>query len=688
MAEFLLEALSEEIPARMQKRAAAEFSQILTSELEKVGLAHEPANYFVTPRRIAVSIDGLPLQQSTVVEERRGPRVDAPAAALDGFMRSNNISRDQIEERETKKGRFYFVEIETKGKLTKEVLPAIIETSLKKFAWPKSMRWGSNSFRWVRPLHSILAVFEAEVLHGELDLGHDKLVFTNMTRGHRCCGAKKISVDNFADYQDKLRKARVIIDRNERKRLIQEEAQKLADAKKLRLREDEALLEEVAGLVEWPNILMGSIDEEFMKVPSEALISAMRSHQKYFSLETLDGSLAPYFITVSNMPSDSTRDATIIVGNAKVLRARLSDARFFWDQDLKSKLDERVPALSKINFFDKLGSLGDKSERLQKLVPTICEFIGLDNVNGAVKAARLAKADLSTMMVNEFPELQGVMGGYYASADGEPPEVCRAISGHYAPLGPTDACPSEPLTITISIADKIDTLVGFFAINEKPTGSKDPFALRRAALGIIRTILENKLRIPLKQLISKSLDEYPHLTDSNELLDFINERLKVYLRASGVQPDLIAANFEAGKEDDLYRLIMRVKALEELLASDDGANLLIANRRAANIVSIEAKKDKSDFLGIPDPKVFELEEERALFAVLTELEKQVGELIIKEDFQGAIKALASLRLPLDNYFENVIVNSENNNIRQNRLKTLSLVGKIMNQVADFSLIEN
>ena len=335
-----------------------------------------------------------------------------------------------------------------------------------------------------------------------------------------------------------------------------------------------------------------------------------------------------------------------------------------------------------------MGSLGDKSERLQKLVPTICEFIGLDNVNGAVKAARLAKADLSTMMVNEFPELQGVMGGYYANADGEPPEVCRAISGHYAPLGPTDACPSEPLTITISIADKIDTLVGFFAINEKPTGSKDPFALRRAALGIIRTILENKLRIPLKQLISKSLDEYPHLTDSNELLDFINERLKVYLRASGVQPDLIAANFEAGKEDDLYRLIMRVKALEELLASEDGANLLIANRRAANIVSIEAKKDKSDFIGIPDPKVFELEEERALFAVLTELEKQVGDLIIKEDFQGAMKALASLRFPLDNYFENVIVNSENNNIRQNRLKTLSLVRKIMNQVADFSLIEN
>ena len=291
MAEFLLEALSEEIPARMQKRAAAEFSQIFTSELEKVGMAYDTANYFVTPRRIAISIDGLPLQQATVVEERRGPRVDAPAPALDGFMRSNNISRDQIEERETKKGRFYFVEIETKGKLTKEVLPAIIETSLKKFAWPKSMRWGSNSFRWVRPLHSILAVFEAEVLHGELDLGHDKLVFTNMTRGHRCCGVEKISVDNFADYQDKLRKALVIIDRNERKRLIQEEAKKLADAKKLRLRKDEALLEEVAGLVEWPNILMGSIDEEFMEVPSEALISAMRSHQKYFSLETLSKNL-------------------------------------------------------------------------------------------------------------------------------------------------------------------------------------------------------------------------------------------------------------------------------------------------------------------------------------------------------------------------------------------------------------
>ena len=688
MAEFLLEALSEEIPARMQKRAAEEFAQIFTFELEKVGLSYESANHFVTPRRIVIKVDGLPLQQSPVTEERRGPRVNAQVAALEGFMRSNSVSRDQIEERETKNGRFYFVEIETKGKVTKEVLPAIIETSLKQFSWPKSMRWGSNSFRWVRPLHSILAVFEKEVVHGELDLGHDKLVFTNTTRGHRCCGAENFSVDNFSDYRDKLKRARVIIDRKERRRLIREEAQKLADSKKLKLREDDALLEEVSGLVEWPNILIGSIEEEFMEIPSEALISAMRSHQKYFSLENLDGSLAPHFITVSNMPADSNRDATTIAGNEKVLKARLSDARFFWNQDLKLKLDERVPALSKINFFDKLGSLGDKSQRLQKLVPTICAFMSINNVHAAVRAARLAKADLSTMMVNEFPELQGVMGGYYASADGEPPEVCCAISGHYAPLGPTDACPSDPLTITISIADKIDTLVGFFAINEKPTGSKDPFALRRAALGVIRTILENKLRIPLKQLISKSLDQYSHLTDSNELLQFINERLKVHLRASGVQPDLIAANFAAGKEDDLYRLILRVKALEELLASDDGVSLLIANRRAANIVSIEARKDKSDFTGIPDPKRFELEVERVLFAVLTELEKQVRDLIMRENFQGAIKALASLRHPLDNYFDNVIVNSENYNLRENRLKTLSMVGKIMNQVADFSLIEN
>ena len=688
MAELLVEALSEEIPARMQQRAAEDLAQIFEAELKKVGLSYEIAEHFITPRRIVIRFDGLPLEQPTLKEERRGPRVDAPAAAIDGFIRSNKVSRDQLEERDTKKGRFYFVDIQIKGRLSQEVLPEVIDTSLKKLSWPKSMRWGQNSFRWVRPLHSILAVFEGDTLQGELNLGHNKLVFTNTTRGHRCCEGEPISVTGFADYQKKLKKARVIIDRKERKRLIQEEAQKLAASKKLKLREDDALLEEVCGLIEWPNILIGSIDKEFMDVPAEALVSAMRSHQKYFSLETPAGCLAPFFITVSNMPSDPRRDATTVAGNEKVLRARLSDARFFWDQDLKLKLQDRVPALSKINFFDRLGSVEDKSERLQNLVPSICEYTDVDNVEAAVKAAKLAKADLSTMMVNEFPDLQGIMGGYYASADGEATEVCRAIAGHYAPLGPTDDCPSEPITIIVSIADKIDSLVGFFGINEKPTGSRDPFALRRAALGIIRIILENNLRIPLTQLISKSLEEYPDLTNSNELLDFINERLKVYLRTSGVRPDLIAAIFAAGKEDDLCRLISRVKALENFLATEDGANLLIAHRRAANIVSIEAKNDKTDFAGMPDPKTLELEEERVLFAGLAETEKLVGESLIKEDFEGAMKGLANLRLPLDDYFENVIVNSENTNIRENRLKTLSLIGKTMNQVADFSLIEN
>ena len=372
MAELLVEALSEEIPARMQKRAAEDLAQIFEVELKKAGLSYEIAEHFITPRRIVIRFDGLPLEQPTLKEERRGPRVDAPAAAIDGFIRSNKVSRDQLEERDTKKGRFYFVDIQIKGRLSQEVLPEVIDTSLKKLSWPKSMRWGQNSFRWVRPLHSILAVFEGDTLQGELNLGHNKLVFTNTTRGHRCCGEKPISVTGFADYQKKLKKARVIIDRKERKRLIQEEAQKLAASKKLKLREDDALLEEVCGLVEWPNILIGSIDKEFMDVPPEALVSAMRSHQKYFSLETPAGRLAPFFITVSNMPSNPRRDATTVAGNEKVLRARLSDARFFWDQDLKLKLQDRVPALSKINFFDRLGSVEDKSERLQNLVPSIC----------------------------------------------------------------------------------------------------------------------------------------------------------------------------------------------------------------------------------------------------------------------------------------------------------------------------
>jgi glycyl-tRNA synthetase beta chain len=693
MAELLLELFSEEIPARMQKRAAEDLKKLVTDKLTKAGLDFTGAEAHVTPRRLALVVDGLPEKQPDVSEERRGPRADAPEKAIAGFLGSVGLTREEVEEREMPKGTFLFAVIEKTGAETKTVLPGILLEAIQELPWQKSMRWARNSFRWVRPLHHVLAVFNGAALDGALVLGDWTLNFTDTTRGHRFLAPDAIQVANFTDYKAKLAKAFVVLDREERKRIIAEGAGALAKAEGFVLKEDPGLLEEVCGLVEWPAPLMGRIEDAFMEVPAEALVTAMRTHQKYFALETADGALAPRFITVSNMTPDPTRDATIVAGNEKVLRARLSDARFFWDQDRAETLESRVPALADVTFYDKLGTLADKMARVEDLAGRIAAFVPDCDGDLARRATRLAKADLTTEMVGEFPELQGIMGRYYAGHDGEVEPVCAAIAEHYAPQGPSDTCPTAPVSVAVAMADKIDTLVGFFAIDERPTGSRDPFALRRAALGVIRLVMENRLSIPLRQLFGFAFDliaveDGLSKTDTTDaLMDFLADRLKVHLREQGTRHDLIAAVFALGDEDDLNRLIARVEALSGFLASENGTNLLIAYRRAANIVRIEEKKDGASHAGASDPTLFQQDEEAAVRAALDPLTEALEAKIAAEDFTGAMDALAGLRGPVDAYFDKVTVNVEDAALRDNRLKTLSGIVTTMDQVADFSKVE-
>ncbi len=503
MAELLVELFSEEIPARMQARAAEDFKGLVTAKLTAAGLEFASATAHVTPRRLVLVVDGLPVSQPDVREERRGPRADAPEKALQGFLGSVGLTLEQCERRDTGKGEFWFAVIEKRGGATRDVLPGLVLEAIRELPWPKSMRWGRNSFRWVRPLHHALARFDGAVLEGGLDLGDRHLAFTGETSGHRFLAPDPFAVEGFEDYRAKLREAFVILDREERKRIIADGIAALADGAGLVARPDPGLLEEVCGLVEWPVAMLGRIDARFMDVPKEVLVTSMRSHQKYFALETADGALAERFVVIANMASEPTRDATIVAGNEKVLRARLSDAKFFWDQDRKVALGDRRGALQDVKFYDRLGTMADKVQRFAQLAVEIGERIGADP-DRARRAATLCKADLTTGMVGEFPELQGVMGRYYARDAGEDPAVADAIAEHYSPLGPGDRCPTAPVSVAVALADKIDTLVGFFAIGETPTGSKDPFALRRAALGVIRLIIENDLRLPLADLFASA----------------------------------------------------------------------------------------------------------------------------------------------------------------------------------------
>jgi len=705
MAELLLEILSEEIPARMQGRAADDLQRLVLDALAKAGMEHGEARSFVTPRRLALVIEDLPERQPDVTEERKGPRVGAPEKAVEGFLRANGLtSIDEAEVREGPKGASYFLTRHIPGKASQDVLPELLSGVVTAFVWPKSMRWGRHRQRWVRPLHGVLAVFGGRALVGTLDLGAERhLEFGNSTVGHRFLAPESFETSDFADYERKLRAAKVMLDPAERREAVEAESKELVASEGLAIKADGGLLSEVVGLVEWPKVLMGTISETFMDLPPEVLSTAMRAHQKYFSVEREDGQLANRFLLVSNMDATAGSDLerNILSGNERVLSARLSDARFFWDQDRASSLASRVPALDDIVFHAKLGTLAEKVSRIQSLAVSLSDRIAGADRDRVRSAARLSKADLVTEMVGEFPELQGTMGRYYAINDGEHPEVCDAIAEHYAPQGPGDDCPSAPVSVAVALADKVDTLAGFWAIDEKPTGSKDPFALRRAALGVIRLVVENGLRMPLADVFRQAQQAYTESAlklslDSDalveDLLSFLAERMKVALRDKGVRHDLISSVFAVRRddgqpEDDLVRLLARVDALQGFIESDDGANLLVAYRRAANIVRIESKKDKRAFDSSVDEALLEDKTEKALHQSLGAAQVSASEALQDERYAEAMVALAQLRGPVDAFFEAVMVNVESTELRENRLRLLSAIDSTLSPVADFSRIE-
>ncbi len=719
MAELLLELLSEEIPARMQARAAEDLKRLVTSKLREADLTFDHAEVFYTPRRITLLVVGLPEQQPDRVIEQPGPRVGSPAHAIEGFLRKvgrASLEDPDIRQRGTDKGARWFFVARAAGGSTAVALIEILRSAISQLGWPKSMRWESNRVTWVRPLHGILAALDSRDIALEIDLrspewqeppsdSASSLHASRTTVGHRFLAPQRFWVSSFAEYKRRLKEeAFVILDPADRRERIRREARELAAHESLQIKEDEVLLDEVVGLVEWPAVLMGRIDEAFMDVPPEVLVTTMRTNQKYFALLDRDGRLAPRFLLVSNMPHEAERDRTIVAGNERVLRARLADARFFWDQDRKMTLADRAPALRGIVFHAKLGTMADKVERLRALVAELApplrnsyridtgaqEFAGHTD-----RAALLCKADLTTDMVGEFPELQGIMGRYYARHDGEAAAVADAIAEHYAPLGPTDRCPTAPISVAVALADKIDTLAGFFAIGERPTGSKDPYALRRAALGIIRLIVENNLRLRLSHLFYEALtakmgDEsspHPQREKASELIEFLADRLKVALREKGVRHDLIAAVFALGGEDDLVRLLARVEALGKFLASEDGANLLTAWKRAGNIVRIEEKRDSTTYGGPVQRELLRQEEEIALESALDAARERMHSAIEAEDFEGAMTALARLRPAVDAFFDKVTVNTDEPDLRINRLRLLSQIRATLGGVADFSRIE-
>lgn len=700
MAELLLELFSEEIPARMQAAAAEQLRERVTARLAEERLTFARAEAFVTPRRLTLVVDGLPERQPDIEEERKGPHVGAPQKALDGFMKSAGLATLEGAEVRTIGGAdYYYLIRKTAGRSTAGVVADAVTAAIESFAWPKSMRWGTGAMRWVRPLQNVLCILDGTVV--DVSLRDHGLRANDVTRGHRFAAPEAIAVTSFDDYARKLRDAFVVLGAGERRAIIAARIAALAAAEGLTVADDPGLLDEVSGLVEWPVPLVGSIDEHFMGVPREVLTTTMRANQKYFALETADGSLAPRFVVVANIEAKDG-GAAIVAGNERVLRARLSDAKFFWEQDLKTPLEARVPKLNDLVFHAKLGTIGDKARRLEQLAPDLAELVrteGAAELPLVARAGLLCKADLVSGMVGEFPELQGKMGRYYALADGEDPRVADAIGDHYAPLGPNDRCPSAPFSVAVALADKLDTLTGFFAVGEKPTGSRDPFALRRAALGVIRIVVENRLRLPLRAAIAivyrayEGLDVFrrnapePAGEVSAELLDFFADRLKVHLRGTGARHDLVSAVFAVGGEDDLLRLLARVEALGAFLASPDGANLLTAYRRASNIVRREESKDKTRYDGTPDPKLFAQPEETGLHAALNAAEATILDSAMHEDFAGAMAALARLRPYVDTFFEMVTVNADDPALRANRLRLLSGIRSALGAVADFSRIE-
>jgi glycyl-tRNA synthetase beta chain len=695
MAELLLELLSEEIPARMQARAAEDLKRLVVAGLEAQGLQVGAAQAFATPRRLALVIEDVPAKSPAVSEERKGPRVNAPEQAIAGFVKSAGLRsiKDAQIVKDEKRGDFYVVKIEKPGRKAGEIVAEVVPDVVVKFPWPKSMRFnrfldgaGTNApeLRWVRPLHSIACLLDGKVVALEIA----GLKAGAVTRGHRFHGNEDIKVEGFVDYAKKLKARKVLLLASERAEMIREQAEALAQANKLELVADEALLAENAGLTEWPTVLMGSFDPAFLEVPPECLMLSMKQHQKCFSLKhPRTGKLANKFLLVSNLiAKDGGKH--IIAGNEKVIAARLSDARFFWQQDLKRPLDEMRLALKEITFHEKLGSQWDRVERVAELAHQIAGAVDA-TPEDARRAAQLCKADLVSGMVGEFPELQGLMGRYYAEAARTKPEIARAIELHYKPKGPSDTVPKvddgDAVAVAVALADKLDTLVGFWAIDEKPTGSKDPYALRRAALGVIRIVLENGKKLPLSGQFSNALAgrKAPDGTPS-DLLAFFHDRLKVYLRDQGARHDLIDAVITP-QSDDLLQIVRRVEALGSFLDSEDGRNLLAGTKRASNILAAEEKK-KTLIAEHVEPALFREDAEKALFTTVNQAEKQAGEATQNEDFSAAMLALSVLREPVDSFFERVLVNDEDQAVRANRLALLARIRAATDQVADFSKI--
>jgi glycyl-tRNA synthetase beta chain len=675
MSEFLLEMMSEEIPARMQAGAARDFERMAREGLAAEALAFSEVRAFAGPRRLTLVVDGLPARQADRTEERRGPRANAPAQAIEGFLRSTGAARDELEEREG----VLFAVISRAGRPTPKILKDLVESIAARFPWPKSMVTGTGSFRWVRPLRRILALFDGEVV--PIEIGG--LAAGAFTEGHRVMGPRgPVRVRDFATYAEALAQRFVILSADERRRRIVEGARAVTAAAGLHWVEDFGLLEEVGGMVEWPVAVLGDMEAAFLRLPPEVVRTTMRVHQRYFAVRkgpTPDSPLSPHFVCIANIEApDGGR--LIAAGNARVLSARLNDARFFWEEDLKVPLAERLPRLAGVTFHARLGSLLDRVNRIEDAAQVIAPLVGADR-HAAGEAARLAKADLASGMVGEFPELQGIMGGYYAQHEGLAGEAAAAIREHYRPQGPSDAIPVAPVSIAVALADKLDTLVSFFAIGEAPTGSRDPFALRRAALGVIRIILENRLRLSLGDL----LDKLSARTDVKPegLTPFFADRLKVALRDAGRRHDLVDAVFALG-DDDLVRVVARVEALSEFLAGDDGVNLLAAFRRAGNILAAEAKKGELP-TGAP-ARVASPAEETALFDVLEIVGPAIEAALTAEDFAAAMIAMAGLRAAVDAFFDAVLVNSEVSDERANRLRLLARVRDAMLRVADFSKV--
>ncbi|UWR96788.1 glycine--tRNA ligase subunit beta [Phaeobacter inhibens] len=746
MPDLLIELFSEEIPARMQARAAEDLKKRMTDGLVEAGLTYAGAHALSTPRRLTLAMEGLLEHSPTVREERKGPKVGAPDKAIEGFLRGAGLTRDQLEERDTPKGAVYFALIEKPGRPAAEIIAEVLEDTIRNFPWSKSMRWGTGSLRWVRPLQSIVCLLSKEDGAEVVPLNIDGIASGNITYGHRFMAPDQITVTGFDDYAAKLKRAHVVLDPAEREAAIWQEATNQAFADGLEVVEDKGLLAEVAGLVEWPVVLMGAIDDEFLALPPEVLQTSMKEHQKFFSVRNPKTGRIEKFITVANRET-ADNGATILAGNQKVLSARLADAKFFWENDLRTVTEQGfepwVAKLGNVTFHNKLGTQAARIDRIAALAREIAPVVGAD-ADLAEQAARVAKADLSSEMVYEFPELQGLMGRYYAEAAGLPQDVANACEAHYSPLGPSDDVPTEPVSVAVALADKLDTLTGFWAIDEKPTGSKDPFALRRAALGVIRLVLHNDVRVSLSRQLwqrvqvhgalkevdflekigrnqitadANTLERYgleglpkegvksffddllanlkENLSNwvirdgekANDLLSFFHDRLKVFLRDQGIRHDVIDACIAMDGNDDLTLLVKRARALEDFMASDDGPNLLQGFKRANNILAQAEEKDGVEYSYGADKKFAEDDSEIALFDALAQSEGAISSAIETEDFAAAMGSMAALRAPVDAFFEAVQVNSDNEVVRRNRLNLLSQIRKVCGQVADLTRIE-